>query len=601
MPTLVIAKSVVGGDSLNVQDLLSLQHEIPAYQRDYVWTKRAVEDLWDDLISHYKRFSSNENLINPEGYFLGAMVVVKNESNSNFEVVDGQQRLTSLSTLITVLLDSLKNFDIREPFLSGYEQVARSCLGRFLGGEYKSNLTFSDTDVASFFLDSCLTHQTKDDKETYWSSTWCSAKLARKNSTIYRIHEAINCGYERLFAFVDECADPERKRERLSSFFRLATECVIVLRITAHSHSNAYAIFESLNNRGVRLSQADLIKNELLKVSPPNELDEIIENWGDARQNVDSTEVISLPEFLHFSYLSRHGKVKANDLFENVKSLLASGGGIALTYSRTLLQDSEALEALTTNFSSGWTNSTLHMLKDIMNVLGVKLCYPFLISVYRTHSENKDAFEAHVRLVMNFSFRYLKVMDGSIESLSNAISEAAALVNIGKPLADVAIPFKTLAPDSLFQERFETASFSNTKLAYFSVYYIEKALMQGSVPVDHGKEQNLEHIMPRTPTAVHWPKALSEKNTNPELFKDYLWRVGNLLPLPEAINKSLKNKNISYKIHNGSSNEYSAANLTLISPKGVHNYLEGGEWTYKSIADRQRDLAKNHAASAWAL
>ncbi len=601
MPTLVIAKSVVGGESLNVQDLLGLQHQIPAYQRDYVWTRRAVEDLWEDLISHYRRFSSNENLINPEGYFLGAMVVVRSQTDSDFEVVDGQQRLTSLSTLITVLLDSLKHFNIPEPFLSGYEQLARSCLGRFLGGEYKANLTFNDADVASFFLDSCLTHQTKANKDAYWLTAWCSAKLARKNSTIFRIHEAINCGYEQLYAFVDEVADPVKKQERLSSFFRLVTECVIVLRITAHSHSNAYAIFESLNNRGVRLSQADLIKNELLKVSPPNELDEIIENWGDARQNVDSTEVISLPEFLHFSYLSRHGKVKANDLFESVRSLLSRGGSVALSYSKDLLKDSEALEALTSNFSSGWTNSTLHMLKDIMNVLGVKLCYPFLLSAYRAHSGNASEFESHVRLVMNFSFRYLKVMDGGIESLSSAISEAAALVNKGRPLLDVALPFKSLAPDSLFQDRFATASFPNTKLAYFTVYYIEKVLMHGSLPVDHGKEQNLEHIMPRTPTPAHWPSALLEKNANPELFKDYLWRVGNLLPLPEAINKSIKNKKIGYKISNGTGNEYSSASLTLISPKTIHSYLDGGEWTYKSISDRQRDLAKDHATAAWPL
>lgn len=101
----------------------------------------------------------------------------------------------------------------------------------------------------------------------------------------------------------------------------------MILRITAHSHSNAYSIFESLNNRGIKLSQADLIKNVLLKEALPTELEEIVDNWASAREDVDSSEVVTLPEFLHYSYLSRYSKVKANELFENVKSLVSSGGG----------------------------------------------------------------------------------------------------------------------------------------------------------------------------------------------------------------------------------------------------------------------------------
>jgi hypothetical protein len=602
MPTLIVAESVVGGISLNVTDLLKARQQIPPYQRDYVWTKRTVEDLWDDLISHYKKFSVGDKLLNPEGYFLGAMVVIGGQQSQTTEVVDGQQRLTSLSTIMTVLLDAMREYGIPEPYRSGYEQVARECLGRFVGGKYETNLSFSDQEVASFFLDSCLTYTSHSDKATYWSTPWCSTKLARKNSTIYRIREAIACGYDRLNAFLNEGGlTGSQQQDRLISFFQLVSECVVVLRITAHSHSNAYAIFESLNNRGIRLSQADLIKNELLKVASSNELDDIIDDWTSARQNVDSSEVISLPEFLHYSYLSRYGKVKANDLFENVKTLLASGAGVARRYSQELSTDAAALDALTSNFDATWTDDTHHMLKDIMNVLGVKLCYPFLIAAYRRHSTNKADFQSHVRLVMNFAFRHLKVMDGSIESLAGAIGEASHRINQGRPLSEVAVPFRTLAPDSLFQQKFEDAAFSNTKLAYFTVYYLEKIRLQGALPVSHGHEQNLEHIMPRTPSVAHWPAILAEKNANPELFKEFLWRVGNLLPLPEAINKSIKNKGIHHKISNGSGNEYSSPALSLASPKDVVNYLDGNDWTYKSIENRQRDLAQTYAALAWPL
>ena len=94
--TLIIANSVVNGESLDVMTLLASKHRIPPYQRDYVWTRKVVEQLWNDLIAHYKRHSINEKIVDPEGYFLGAMVVIRKQGSNEYEVVDGQQRLTSL-------------------------------------------------------------------------------------------------------------------------------------------------------------------------------------------------------------------------------------------------------------------------------------------------------------------------------------------------------------------------------------------------------------------------------------------------------------------------------------------------------------------------
>lgn len=599
MPTLIVPASVVGGISYNVKGLLKLQHHIPPYQRDYVWTAKVVEELWDDLIEHYKHHSVNESLENPEGYFIGAMVVVTNENNSPFEVVDGQQRLTTFSAIISVLFDLIARLDISEPYRTGFEQTARECLGQFQGSGWDPNLHFSDSDLGDFFLDSCLNNRSQQDKEKYWATPWCVQRLTRKNSAISRLREAIVNGYKKADAFLNEISDQDAKKNRLISFFRLVTECVVALRITAYSHSNAYAIFESLNNRGVRLSQADLIKNELLKIARPSERDDIVEHWTQARQNVDGTEFLTLPDFIHFSYLSRHGKTKANDLFESVKDLVSSGSLSASSYSQELYDDAIALDALTTSFQSSWTSETHSMLKDIRNVLGVKLCYPFLLAVYRKYSELPSSFEVHTKLVMNFAFRFLKVLEGGVDTLAAVISEASTYINDGKDASDIATLFRKHAKDAEFINKFETISFTNTKLAYFCVYYLEKAILQGTLPVPHGQDQNLEHIMPKTPSTANWPDMVAEKTRDPENYKEYLWRIGNLLPLPESINKSIKNKSILYKINNGTGNDYSST--TLESPKNVRNYLESGAWTFDSILKRQQDLAVNFAALAWPI
>jgi uncharacterized protein with ParB-like and HNH nuclease domain len=104
---LVQAKSVVDGSAINVIDVLKSENEIPAYQRDYVWQKKQIVQLWEDLIEHFKRYNHNEELINLEGYFIGAIVVIAKDATEPLEIVDGQQRLTALSTIAATLYTAI--------------------------------------------------------------------------------------------------------------------------------------------------------------------------------------------------------------------------------------------------------------------------------------------------------------------------------------------------------------------------------------------------------------------------------------------------------------------------------------------------------------
>ncbi len=597
---LINAKTVVDGDAESVYSLLKLDYNIPPYQRDYVWQEKHVGQLWDDLFDHYRRFEISESLVNPEGYFLGAMVVIEDPTTKTLEVVDGQQRLTTLSTIISVLFDKLQILPTSDPNRIGHEHTIREMLGKFDNGSWIANLRFSDLDLAKFFIESCLNKRDKAEKEKYWAEPWCVERISKKKSPVARLKAAMDVGYTKVEKFLAAQPNPALGVARLLSLLKLTTEAVVLLKITARSYGSAYAIFESLNNRSVPLSQADLIKNELLKLAAPTDRDDITENWVSARELVETMEPIQLPDALHYSYLSRYGRAKARDLYQRAKSQVTSAA-VAKSYSDSLLEDIEALDSCVTNFDSNWTAETTNMLKDIKNVLNVKLCYPFLIAAHRKHQGSPGDFEAHVRAAMNFSFRFIKVGEGSLEVFANTISDAALLVQAGNPIADVKKLFLAQAPDAQFVSEFQTFSTGSVKLGYFCVYYLELVQITGSgvIPVPHGIDQNLEHIMPKAPNQKHWPTISTLKKSNPEAFRGYLWRVGNLLPLPASINKSLKNKDIQHKINNTTPNCYSATALS--SPKKVVNYLDAGDWTYESIDDRQSDLAANYAISAWSL
>jgi hypothetical protein len=202
---------------------------------------------------------------------------------------------------------------------------------------------------------------------------------------------------------------------------------------------------------------------------------------------------------------------------------------------------------------------------------------------------------------MNFVFRYMKVLGSSIESLARIAADVAAKVNNDATASELATMLEKSATDAAFKDAFVQLSVQETKLAYFVVYYLEKRMLNGTIPLQHGDEQNLEHIMPKSPTVTYWPDADAWKKSDAEEYKEYLWRIGNLLPLPASINKSLKNREISYKLKNGSGKEYESDGLSLASPKKVRTYLDNGQWNKKAIADRQQALAEHYSCAAWSL
>mgnify|MGYP000335319310 CR=1 FL=1 len=597
---LVNPQSVVKGNAVNVKSLFGKCNYVPVYQRDFVWRDKQVEALWNDLISHYRSYEQEDCLINPEGYFLGAMVVIENEEQPD-EIIDGQQRLTSLTTIATNCRDALIAIGEENQEIRAWTATLSQILASPDGGDFTPKLSFSDKEITDFFFNSVHTHSTKDAKETYWNDQPWKEKLKRKKSAFFKMREAIILGQQILDKFLSEVDGKERRLRRLISFIQLLTEGVMLLRITAMSYPRAYAIFESLNNRGIPLSQSDLIKNAVLEAANESCRLEVAEHWQNARQTVESIEIktLSMPDFVHYSFISRNGMARSTKLYEKIKDNL-SNGKQAKQYASGLEDDANLLYCLTESFDSDWTPETSNMLTDIKNVLNIKHCYPFLIAALRAHRKNLTLFNLHIKAVMNFAFRYMKVIDDPLENFTHTIGEACKMVSYGKDIGEIRALFREQAPDAKFIKNFEEASFPNTKLAYFTVYYLEKVLLNGTMPNGHGAEQNLEHIMPKQP-GQYWSEAGKWKRESPDEFNEYVWRIGNLLPLPASINKSIKNNSIKDKLLHKSGKDYTSGGHSLVSPRGVRDFLVDEEWTKESIENRQKYLANNLAAKAWEL
>lgn len=235
-------------------------YAIPRYQREYTWSKAQWESLFDDVQE------------NAPGYFLGSIICINQTTDTlavqRLEVVDGQQRLTTLSLLFAALYQSLK---LHEKDLDDDQRVELINLKRKLvlkkgddqlrvipqiqnnnQNDYKAVL--SDVGVISPFD----TPAYAGNRKIFRAFRYFQA----------RIEEMVNAGSDRLasiMAFLD----------------KVSQACLVKIEVA--SHADAYTLFESLNNRGMPLTAIDLIKNKLLarlETTEPGKVDHYFDVWN---------------------------------------------------------------------------------------------------------------------------------------------------------------------------------------------------------------------------------------------------------------------------------------------------------------------------------
>ncbi|SDY08655.1 Uncharacterized conserved protein, contains ParB-like and HNH nuclease domains [Allochromatium warmingii] len=253
-------------DQKNIFDLLSDKKAdflIPDYQRPYAWDEDQCQTLWDDIFlfsfpdNDYELFDENEE------YFLGSIVTYKNAQGKS-EVIDGQQRLTTLMLVLRAFYDKFANMQDRNSILT--RDRIEKCIWKTdtFGTADKSTLKI-DSEVATDsdkeeFLDLLKTGQVKPESKSQYVNN-------------YRFFQ------KKIDAFLQEFA----------GYFpylpaRILNNCIL-LPIEAESQDTALRIFSTLNDRGLPLSDADIFKAQFYKYyGGLNRKDEFISDWKELEE-----------------------------------------------------------------------------------------------------------------------------------------------------------------------------------------------------------------------------------------------------------------------------------------------------------------------------
>jgi uncharacterized protein with ParB-like and HNH nuclease domain len=253
---MIMSKITIHGESYPISKIFSDEFvfTIPLYQRPYAWTTEHAGELLDDLITFREDNTGNGDDISP--YFLGSIVLIKDYA-PEAQVVDGQQRLVTLTILLSTLrhLTPIYASDIT-PFI--YEK----------GSEIKSTpnryrLTLKEKD-AEFFKEYIQDESGLKKLKSLDTSRLSDSQLNIVENALY---------------FIDKLKDLSEK-ELLGLTQFVINHCIIV-GVSTPDFDSAYRIFSILNDRGLDLSITDIIKADVIGTIPLSEQDSYTDKWED--------------------------------------------------------------------------------------------------------------------------------------------------------------------------------------------------------------------------------------------------------------------------------------------------------------------------------
>ena len=286
-------------DNMSVSKVLgsvSPLYSIPNFQRRYAWTDKEVGELLYDL---YDEIKWTGDLEDEAPYFLGSVVVAGNEDTESELILDGQQRLVTIS----LLLASIRHLLIEQKYYGAnediYELLVQKSKGRRRNRDNQIKIKLQ-----------------KEDAEAYTSliedPTLCKSRELKGSLLARAVQKILTDVIGKYMKAALETGIS--KQEALLIMLDKVVELVMFVKITAPSESDAFRLFETLNDRGLALNAADLIKNRLLaKCSELRNLNEAVEAWRNLVEFVGEGEVVN---FLRYYWIAFHGSVRKRDLYK---------------------------------------------------------------------------------------------------------------------------------------------------------------------------------------------------------------------------------------------------------------------------------------------
>ncbi|WP_187371389.1 DUF262 domain-containing protein [Methylobacterium oryzihabitans] len=445
--------------------------EVPQFQREYSWGDEEVADFWNDL----------RNNLNSDSYFLGLIILTEEDKRKH--VVDGQQRLITLSLLATAIY--------HEAVARGRKALADRIQADFLRA----------IDYDSDQMDPRVTLTDKADNDTFQAILehgLASDASLPDDSVSSRIVRSFNFLRDKIRE--DLKADPFKRLGRWTEFLTNKLYFAVFVHPTP---SSAYQVFEVINTRGKELTTADLLKNYILSQTQPAKRQDRYSKWQKISKNFSPEGSNTFVQYIRHTINVECGYILPKDLF----AFLAERTDRVESTDRRPPKPDEIMSILEGRLSlylqmadptrAGPADADTLGYFSAFNKLGVTAIRPLMLAILET-PESQAGLEHFLKIVVQ------RIVVGSLgaSSIERRFSEAARRVHLDRNWSLAAQDFRDLVPTrDDFISQFRRKSFNKNTISFIRSSVIQKT----TTPMISG---TLHYIWPRQ--AGEW-KAMNDE------------------------------------------------------------------------------------------
>jgi hypothetical protein len=536
---------------------------IPRYQRPYAWTVEQAGELLSDLLAFMGEGNDPIEELNP--YFLGSVVLIKDDA-PNSDVVDGQQRLTTLTILLAAIreLVSEQFAEGLTPFLYEKGNIVKSTPNRY-------RLTLRPRDSSFFKLhiqDDGGIHKLRDLQPTELTD---AKRNIRDNALLF---------LEQLEKL------PKVRLERLARF--IITRCFLVV-VSTPDLDAAYRIFSVLNDRGLDLSLTDILKAEIIGNIAEEKQQVYTDRWEITEENLGRDNFQEL--FAHIRTIYRKVKVR-DSLLKEFRQYVAPEKEPEHFIDQKLLPFAKALDEIKNSaYTSAQGAGNINRLFKWLNQIDNFDWLPPAVYYLSLHRHEPD------KLVRFFS---------DLERLAASLMIRRAFINhrlerYGRLLSAIEAGEDLYALNSPLQlttdERDETLRdldgdlYLLKNVPRYVLLRLDEALSDGSASYEH-PIISIEHVLPQSPPPNSvWTTWFPTE----EQRIQQVHRLGNLVLLSRRKNSSARNFDFKKK-----KQEYFTSG-NAVSPFALTTQiLQEEQWNPATIGKRQKELI-SRLSKLWRL
>lgn len=495
-------------------------------QRQYAWTKKEVDVFWSDIQKF--RQAREKGLEASAEYFIGPIVTITEEQLTSRSLLDGQQRITTSTILISVIRDILFRMDTSESKAMA-NNVQRDYIARKAGRrepmEYFLALSLFDRD---FFRDNIQD----------WSEVTGKTKGAERASR--PSHHLIQAAYSnfesKITSELASIPDVEGRLDWLDYLHECLVKGLVFVEIQTPTSSDANEVFETINSRGKDLSTVDLVRNFLMeKSSGATEKERVNSAWRVLLDGFERREEIE--RFLRHYWVSRHGDVKSHSLYATIRTTLSSDFE-SPSRSYTVGMFAAEMESASNRYIELIQRSTgvscIDAYLDEVATLSADALYPLLLAASEHHEYS--ALEDLIEAALSYYVRWTVVGRRESTLLEENIFEVSKEISGGAGIESVVRRVRGWIPDDdTFRADFKEAVIPKSSQARYLLTKIESRMreQQGldELVVASSAKVHVEHIYPQSP----------EREWRLDDHDSWVNRLGNQTLLHGRKNRSLSN------------------------------------------------------------